>query len=184
MQGKTINFILRKGVVALKNHKQEAKEVDRFVDIYKTVYKHARKKGQKHKKALTYCWNVYSEQAPSTAKKIIMSVVSGGPKMKNEQKNLRKMILKEMLEGEIIKMSDFRQQQQTQEPKPDTSTFESFLSEMHHQMIMFMEEEFDNMTPEQVNFLDGILDSVEDILGIEEEGIDFDDDDEFEDEDL
>jgi len=188
LQGKTINKIVRKGIVALKKRKVPVKEVKRFADIYKTVYRHARKKGQTHKNALSYCWNVYEEQAHSTSKKIIKSVVTSEPKMKFEQKSLRNMILKEMLEGEVINFSNYSKEPPTQELEDvaDDSPYNAFLSEMHNQMMSFINEEFDNMTPEQVSFLDEILDSIESVLGIDEEGIDFDGDEEedFEDEDL
>ena len=52
------------------------KEVKRFTEIYTTVYHHARKKGQAHKAALRYCWNVYAEQAPEAEKRIIKNITN------------------------------------------------------------------------------------------------------------
>ena len=107
-------------------------------------------------------------------------------KMSLNKKTLRKMIIKEMIEGDVVNISDFRKQSAPQEPdfeEVETKQgYNGFLSEMHNQLIDFMNESFKDLTPEQSMFLDNILDMIEEELGIdEEEGIDFDEDEDFED---
>lgn len=160
------------------------KEVKRFTEIYTTVYHHARKKGQAHKAALRYCWNVYAEQAPEAEKRIIKNIVS--PKMKLNKQNLRQMIIREMVEADVINMSDFKQKAIDPDPAVGNSEqdFESFLSEIHTQIIDFMNDDFASLNSDQQVFLDNILDTIETELGMEdEEGIDFgnDEDEDFED---
>ena len=160
------------------------KEVKRFTEIYTTVYRHARKMGQAHKAALRYCWNVYAEQAPEAEKRIIKNIVS--PKMKLNKQNLRQMIIREMVEADVINMSDFKQKAIDPDPTVDGGEqgFESFLSEIHTQIIDFMDDDFASLNSDQQVFLDNILDTIETELGMEdEEGIDFgnDEDEDFED---
>jgi hypothetical protein len=178
LPNQTINRILRKGADALHKQKASSKEHKRFKEIYTTVYRHARKKGQSHKDALKYCWNVYSSQAPNAERAIIKKVT--GRKMKLNKQNLRQMILKEMLEGDIVNMSDFKQK--TMDPEAEVESdgqgYESFLSEIHTQLIDFMTDDFKTISSDQQVFLDSILDMIEDELGMEdEEEIDFGGDD-------
>jgi hypothetical protein len=180
LQNKTINRILKRGAAALHRHKSSSKELKRFEEIYTTVYRHARKKGQSHKDALKYCWNVYSSQAPDTERSIIKKVT--GPKMKLNKQNLRQMIIREMLEGDVINMSDFKQK--TIEPDPvvgaEQRSYESFLSEIHTQLIDFMNDDFESLSSDQQVFIDSVLDMIEDELGMDnEEEIDFGEDDDM-----
>jgi len=178
LPNQTINRILRKGAAALHRQKSSSKELKRFEEIYTTVYRHARKKGQSHKDALKYCWNVYSSQAPNSERAIIKKVT--GRKMKLSKQNLRQMILKEMLEGDIINMSDFKQKSMEPEAEveSDEQGYEGFLSEIHTQLIDFMTDDFKTISSDQQVFLDSILDMIEDELGMEdEEEIDFGGDD-------
>ena len=172
------------GLAALHKRKTSSKELKRFEEIYTTVYRHARKKGQSHKDALKYCWNVYSSQAPNAESAIIKKAT--GRKMKLNKQNLRQMIIREMLEGDVVNMSDFKQK--TIEPDPEVGGeqqgYESFLSEIHTQLIDFMNDDFETLNSDQQVFLDNILDMIEGELGMEdEEGIDFGDDEEGEYED-
>ena len=95
---------------------------------------------------------------------------------------LRNMIIQEMRhanEGDVIQMSDYVPSAGAPTAEEGTP-FEMFLSKMHTDMMEFMEENFETMTPEEGNFLDELLDSIEEMLGIDdEEGIDVpgDDDD-------
>lgn len=96
---------------------------------------------------------------------------------------LREMILNEMYrvaEGDVVQMSDYAPAEE--EPEAETpSPFAEFLSNIHTEMMDFMDENFESMTPEEGNFLDELLDSIEDVLGIdEEEGIEVPPDDEEE----
>lgn len=171
-------------------NKQNAhnKEVKRFTEIYTIVYRHARKKGQAHKAALRYCWNVYAEQAPEAEKRIIKNIMSH--KMKLNKQDLRQMIIREMVEADVINMSDFKQKAIDPDPTVDGGEqgFESFLSEIHTQIIDFMDDDFASLSTDQQVFLDNLLDGIETELGMEdEEGIDFgneEDEDEDFDEDL
>jgi len=177
----TISRILRKGVNALNRKKCSQKEHKRFSEIYSTVYHHARKKGQTHNAALDYCWNVYAEQAPKTEKRIIKNIVS--PKMKLNKQDLRQMIIREMVEGDVINMSDFKQKAIDPDPIVDNpeQSYEGFLSEIHTQIIDFMNEDFESLNSDQQIFLDNILDTIETELGMEDEKeIDFGNDEDFE----
>ena len=96
------------------------------------------------------------------------------------------MIIKEMLEGDVVNITDFRKQPAQPELGDEVGEtqqgYDGFLSEMHNQLINFMNEGFADLTPEQSTFLDNILDMLEEELGIdEEEGIVFDEDEDFED---
>lgn len=176
MQNQPITRLLKKGLAALHRHKSSSKELKRFEEIYSTVYHYARKKGQSHKDAIKYCWNVYSLQAPKSERMIIKKVT--GRKMKLNQKNLRQMILKELAEGDIVNMSDFKKKPVNPASSVGGSAqeYESFLSEIHTQLIDFMNDEFETLNTDQQSFLDNILDMIEDELGIEdEEEIDFGD---------
>jgi len=184
MRSMRIHRIIDNGRNSLKKASLSDKEIKRFSEIYATVYGHARKKGQTHQAALKYCWNVYSEQAPDIAKKIIRNTARS--KMGLNKQSLRKMIIKEMLEGDVVNITDFRKQPAQPELGDEVGEtqqgYDGFLSEMHNQLINFMNEGFADLTPEQSTFLDNILDMLEEELGIdEEEGIVFDEDEDFED---
>jgi CRISPR/Cas system endoribonuclease Cas6 (RAMP superfamily) len=183
LENSNIKRHLRKGISALRKSKSPDKELDRFVEIYTTVYRHAKKKGQSHKQALNYCWNVYSEQAPDSFKRIIKKALRKERKMKLERTDLRKMIMKEMLEGEVIKLADYqaKPEQANYDMEEEQPTLESVLSDVHDQMLDFMNENFDDLDPDKQQFLDSILDQIEEFLGIDEEGIDFGADEEDED---
>lgn len=176
----TIGKVIRKGLVGLKNGKTRSKELRRFKEIYQTVYRHARKKGQTHKQALNYCWNVYSEQAPHKEKSIVRNALRNANMITKNK--LRDMIIQEMRqvsEGDVIQMSDYVPPAEIPTVEEGTP-FEMFLSKIHTDMLDFMEDNFETMSPEEGNFLDELLDSIEDVLGIsEEEGIDASDDDDF-----
>lgn len=165
----TIDKLVRKGLLGLKSAKSNSKEQKRFKEIYRTVYRHARKKGQAHKQALRYCWNVYAEQAPHREKVVVRNILRD-LNMTSRDK-IREMIMQEIRqvrEGDVIQMSDFSP------PVEDTAVeqgtpFEMFLSNIHAEMMDFMNENFETMSPEEGNFLDELLDSIEDVLGISEE---------------
>lgn len=96
--------------------------------------------------------------------------------MKLERADLRKMILREMIEGEVINMSDY-QDAPAESPaadEPDMVSFESVLSDVHEKMMDYMNENFDTLNPDQQQFLDDLLDQIEEVLGIGEESIEFD----------
>lgn len=96
------------------------------------------------------------------------------------------MIIKEMVEGDVINMSDFNQKAIDPDPVVDSPEqgYEGFLSEIHTQIIDFMNDDFASLNADQQVFLDNILDMIESELGMEdEEGIDFGND-EDEDEDF
>jgi len=163
-----IGRVINKGLRALRQAKVSSKESKRFIKIYNAVYKHATKKGQTADEALKYCWNVYSEQAPEQAKTIIKSTLREN--MSVERKQIRKMLL-EALESEVINMADYKPAAPV-EPDPEIGPlpeFESFLSDIHSQMLDFMEENFETLTSDQQVFLDEMLDVLEDELGIEDE---------------
>jgi hypothetical protein len=186
MRSTRINHLIKKGLSSLRTSSLSKKEQKRFSDIYKTVYRHARRKGQTHKQALNYCWNVYADQAPSQAKSIIKHIVS--EQMRIDRKQIRKMIM-EALEGEVVNLADYRPSDEPVVADPEMSetlTYDSFLSEMHSQIHDFVEDNFESLSPEQQVFLEEMLDTVEDELGIaeeDEEGFDFGDEDEVEEED-
>lgn len=179
-----IRRIINKGRKALNHADLPEKELNRFSEVYLTVYTHAMKKGQTHRAALSYCWNVYADQAPDLAKKIVKNMMRN--KMSLNKKALRQMIIKEMTEGDVIDITDFRRRPVTQEFEPDEiesqQDYDGFISEMHNQLTGFMSDSASQLTPKQTEFLDNILDMLEEELGIdEEEGIDFDEDEDFED---
>ncbi len=93
------------------------------------------------------------------------------------------MIMKEMLEGEVIKLADYqaKPEQANYDMEEEQPTLESVLSDVHDQMLDFMNENFDDLDPDKQQFLDSILDQIEEFLGIDEEGIDFGADEEDED---
>jgi hypothetical protein len=98
------------------------------------------------------------------------------------RKQIREMIIREMQsvgEGDVVQMSDYMAAPEAPTAE-EGSPFEMLLSKVHADMMEFMDENFESMTPEEGNFLDEMLDSIEDVLGIsEEEGIevpDYDDD--------
>jgi len=168
MKSRKIGQTIKRGAQSLKNAGLPNKEIKRFTDIYHTVYRHARRKGQTHKQALDYCWNVYAGQAPAQAKSIIKNTLREN--MSVDRKQIRKMLL-EALEGEVINMADYKPAAPV-EPDPEMGPlpeFESFLSDIHSQMLDFMEENFETLTSAQQVFLDEMLDVLEDELGIEEE---------------
>ena len=179
MPNKSFKHIVRHGLRALTRRNVSRKEQKRFIEIYKTVYQHARNKGQTHKQALNYCWNVYSEQAAARPKHIIKGIMSEN--MRVERSHLRKAIL-EMLEGEVVNMSDYMPAPEPIEPETEIGPlpeFESFLSDVHTQILDFMEENFETLTSEQQVFLDKMLDKLEKELGIEDEAsFDFGDEEE------
>lgn len=181
MSSSRIKIIVRRGLNSLTRLNAPVKEKKRFKDIYGTVYRHARSKGQNHKQALNYCWNVYSDQAPAQARSIIKGTLSEN--MSVDRKQIRKMLL-EMLEGEVISMADYQVPTEPVEPNPEMGPlpeYESFLSDIHAQMIDFMEENFETLSSEQQVFLDEMMDGLEVELGIEEEAsFDFGDEDEDE----
>jgi hypothetical protein len=148
------------------------KEVKRFTEIYTIVYRHARKKGQAHKAALRYCWNVYAKQAPEAEKRIIKNIMSH--KMKLNKQDLRQMIIREMVEADVINMSDFKHKAIDPDPEvAPAAVFDAFISEMHNQITSFMEESAEDLDSDQQLFLDELLDNIEDRLGIgEEDGFD------------
>jgi len=171
MSSNRIKIVVRRGLRTLAQSKAPAKEKKRFKDIYNTVYRHARSKGQNHKQALDYCWNVYASQSPTREKAIIKDIMSEN--MNVDRKQIRRMLL-EMLEGEVISMSDYRAAETPAEPGPETeegpqTEYESFLSDIHLQMLNFMEDNFETLAPEQQVFLDEMMDMLEAELGIEEE---------------
>jgi hypothetical protein len=174
-----IKAVLKRGASLLRHNKSDKKEIKRFTDIYMTVYHHARKKGQTHKQALNYCWKVYADQAPAQARSIIKGTLSEN--MSVDRKQIRKMLL-EMLEGEVISMADYQAPAEPVDPNPELGPlpeYESFLSDIHAQMLDFMEENFETLSSEQQVFLDEMMDVLEDELGIEEEAsFDFGDEDE------
>jgi len=174
MRSMRIHRIINNGRNSLKKASLSDKEIKRFSEIYATVYRHARKKGQAHKAALRYCWNVYAEQAPEAEKRIIKNIMSH--KMKLNKQDLRQMIIREMVEADVINMSDFKQKAIDPDPTVDGGErgFESFLSEIHTQIIDFMDDDFASLSSDQQVFLDNMLDGIEAELGMEdEEGIDF-----------
>ena len=87
--------------------------------------------------------------------------------------------MRQVSEGDVIQMSDYVPPAEIPTVEEGTP-FEMFLSKIHTDMLDFMEDNFETMSPEEGNFLDELLDSIEDVLGIsEEEGIDASDDDDF-----
>lgn len=181
MPANSIKFIVRRVLMSLARSKVPPKEKKRFKDIYNAVYRHARKNGQTHNQSLSYCWNVYAAQAPNREKAIVRNSLR--EKMTIDRKQIRKAIM-EALEGEVINMSDYRPAEAPVEPAAQVAPFtayETFLSEIHAQMLEFMEENFETLVSGQQVFLDEMLDILEDELGIEEEAsFDFGDEDEEE----
>ncbi len=164
-----IKTVIRRGLKGFANNKIPSKEKKRFVDIYKTVYHHARKQGQTHKQALNYCWNVYAEQAPTHESDIIKNIMREN--MRVDRNQIRRILL-EVLEGEVVNMNDYRTTSSPVETLPEmgpATEYETFLSDIHAQMIDFMENNFETLTPEQQVFLDETMDMLEDELGIEDE---------------
>ena len=102
----TINQLVKLGLRRLNSAGKSAHELRRFSEIYNTVYHHARKKGQSHRTALRYCWNVYSDQAPIDACLLIRPIMR--QKTKLSKTNLRKMIIKEMIKANVINIADFK----------------------------------------------------------------------------
>ena len=78
----------------------------------------------------------------------------------------------EALEGEVVSLADYRTPEEPITPDTEMSetlTYDSFLSEIHTQILDFMEENFETLTSEQQVFLDKMLDKLEKELGIEDE---------------
>jgi len=100
-----ILVIVSKSKRALKRRKDVTqKELDRVEKIFKTVYQHATKHGQDHSDALKYCLNVYKDQAPKWAIKIVNDVVRETKAMRISENFLRSIIREElhMSEADII----------------------------------------------------------------------------------
>ncbi len=171
----TIERVINQHIRALKKHKAPLKEKKRLREVYKTVYDHARSKGQSHKEALTYCFNVYTMYAPKNLIKIVKE--EQGTMMRIQSKSLKEMIRQELMnmrEGEVVNLNAYKQQAEPEPIQPDpevspSAAFDAFISEMHNQIISFMEESFEELDVDQQGFLDEILDSIEDRLGMEEE---------------
>ena len=98
-------------------------------------------------------------------------------------KSLKEMIRQELMnmrEGDVVNLDAYKKQSELDPETLPTAAFDAFISEMHNQIISFMEESEDELDPDQQSFLEEILDNIEDRLGIENE--DGFDDDSFEDE--
>lgn len=171
----TIERVINHHVRALKKHKAPLKEKKRLREVYKTVYNHARSKGQSHKEALTYCFNVYTMYAPKNLIKIVKEEQDS--MMQIRGKSLKEMIRQELInmrEGEVVNLNSYKKQSEPEPIEPDpevapAAAFDAFISEMHNQIISFMEESFEDLDADQQGFLDEILDSIEDRLGMDEE---------------
>lgn len=169
----TIERVINHHIRALKLHKAPLKEKKRLREVYKTVYNHARRKGQSHKEALTYCFNVYTMYAPKHLIKIVKEEQESMMRIKS--KNLKEMIRQELMnmrEGDVVDFKTYKKAVEPITPDPEVSPaapFDAFISEMHNQIINFLEESFDDLDVDQQTFLDEILDSIEDRLGMEEE---------------
>ena len=177
----TIEKVIIRNISALKKHKAPLKEKKRLREVYKTVYRHAINKGQSHRSALTYCFNVYAMHAPTHLIKIVKKAQD--TMMRIQSKSLKEMIRQEimnMAEGDVINLNAYKQQSELDPEVSSASEFDAFISEMHNQIIGFMEESSDNLDADQQSFLEEILDNIEDRLGIEDE--DGFDDSSFEDE--
>jgi hypothetical protein len=173
--------VINNHIRALKRHKAPLKEKKRLREVYKTVYKHARSKGQSHRAALTYCFNVYTMHAPKHLSKIVKEAQD--TMMLIRSKSLKEMIRQELMnmrEGDVVNLDAYKKQSELDPETLPTAAFDAFISEMHNQIISFMEESEDELDPDQQSFLEEILDNIEDRLGIENE--DGFDDDSFEDE--
>jgi len=171
----TIERVINHHIRALKKHKAPIKEKKRLREVYKTVYEHARNKGQSHKEALSYCFNVYTMYAPKNLTKIVKE--EQDTMMRIHGKTLKEMIRQELMnmrEGEVVNLSAYKKQSESEPIEPDpevapAAAFDAFISEMHNQIISFMEESFEELDVDQQGFLDEILDNIEDRLGMEEE---------------
>ena len=84
------------------DHEDAAKERRRVDKIFNTVYKHARSHGQSHRSALKYCLNVFSDQAPSWSRKIVIQAIKAESPMKIDRLKLRKMISEALVKEGII----------------------------------------------------------------------------------
>lgn len=170
-----ITRLIAIGRNALNKQNAPDKEVKRFTEIYTTVYRHARSKGQSHKAALTYCFNVYTMYAPKHLSKIVKEKQDAMLTIRS--KTLREIIRHELVsmrEGEVVNLNTYKRQTALDpvESDPAGSTpavFDAFISEMHNQITIFVEESMDALSTEQRDFLDQILDGIEDRLGMEEE---------------
>ena len=191
MKNLQLKRLIANGKKAIRHVTKSDKEVKRFTEIYMTVYTHARKKGQTHKMALNYCHNVYQMYAPKNLSKTIK--YEQDKIMTLHDKSLKEMIRQElmsMIEGDVVDFNAYKQQTPESQPiqaDPEAAPaaeFETFLSEIHSQIIDFMEDNFESLDAEKQGFLDDILDTIEDRLGMEdEEGFDvasFEDEDEDE----
>ncbi len=177
----TIERVINQHIRALKKHKAPLKEKKRLRDVYKTVYKHAINKGQSHREALAYCFNVYKMHAPMHLSKIVKEAQD--TMMLIRSKSLKEMIRQELMnmhEGDVINLNAYKQQSEPEVEASPASEFDAFISEMHNQIIGFMEESADELNADQQIFLEEILDNIEDRLGIEHD--DGFDDSDFEDE--
>ncbi len=171
----TIERVINHYIRALKKHKAPLKEKKRLREVYKTVYAHARSKGQSHKAALTYCFSVYTMYAPKNFIKIVKE--EQGLMMRIQSKSLKEMIRQELMnmrEGEVVNINSYKKQSLPEPIEPDpevapAAVFDAFISEMHNQIISFMEESFEDLDADQQLFLDEILDNIEDRLGVDEE---------------
>jgi len=111
--------------------------------------------------------------APKNLIKIVKE--EQGTMMRIQSKSLKEMIRQELMnmsEGEVVNLNAYKQQAEPIQPDPEVSpsaAFDAFISEMHNQIISFMEESFEELDVDQQGFLDEILDSIEDRLGMEEE---------------
>ena len=171
-----VERIIRHHLGVLRRNKAPAKEKKRLKDVYRTVYAHAKKKGQSHRQALSYCFNVYSMRAPEKYQKIIKTEQDLA--MSTKKTGIREIIryeLSNLAEGDVVDFSSSKQQAAPAAPITADSAvdaaqeYNTFLSEIHNQIIEFMEDNFESLDVEQQGFLDEILDSIEENLGMEDE---------------
>lgn len=163
------------------DHDDAAKECRRVDKIFNTVYRHAISHGQSHRRALKYCINVYSKQAPVWSRKIVIQAINAEAPMKINRAGLRKLINETLLEEGII---DFV-------PRPAqgksfagggeviTPAFggqkseqldHSFLDALHmlRDQIDDMMEEMPNLSRAQKSYLDAMTDMLSDAISDEE----------------
>jgi len=179
--------VVVKSKKSLRRHDNvNQKELDRVEKIFKTVYQHATKHGQDHTDALKYCLNVYKEQAPKWAVKIVNDVIRETKAMRITESLLRRIIVEElhMSEADIIKFPQGRSSKapenrgsketeiltpdfsKTSEPSVLKSDTADDFNRVLLDIMEFIEEEIDRarddktLTEKQFMFLEDIADTL------------------------
>ena len=178
-----ISSIIKRAQQKMGDHDDAAKECRRVDKIFNTVYRHAISHGQSHRRALKYCINVYSEQAPVWSRKIVIQAINAEAPMKINRAGLRKLINEALLEEGIIDFVPRPAQSKSfagggevitptfgghssEQSAQDSSSFISALESIQEDVydLAFYTK---NLSPSQKKYLDALADMLSDAISDE-----------------